>query len=53
MQDKTIELIVKEIREGETVISEKKQILDFILDLPESEYDAVMVAIEEVTAKKA
>jgi hypothetical protein len=53
MQDKTIELIVKEIHSGEEIITDRKAVLDFILDLPENEYDDVMVAIEELTTKKA
>jgi hypothetical protein len=53
MENRAISCIVKEIKpaEGE-VVSDKKAILDFILDLSSDEYDKVITEINAITDPK-
>lgn len=53
MQDKAIQCVVKEVRNGEEVITDKAAVLDFLLDLPATEYEKLIVAINEITDPKA
>ena len=53
-ENKTFELIVVKIvdKNGEEITG-KKQVVDFILDLPSDEYEEVVAAVNEITNPKA
>lgn len=52
MQDKTIQVMIKEIKAGENIITDKNKILDFVLDSPEYIFNEVLVKIESLTKPK-
>lgn len=53
MLDAALKTVVKEIKPAEgNAITERKPVLDYILDLPESEYDKVIKSVNEITDPK-
>ena len=52
MEDEAIKQIVKKIKDGEREITDKNEILNFILDLREDQYSLVVSEINKVTDPK-
>lgn len=52
MENVAIQSVVVEVRTGSETITDKKKVLDFVLDLPEQEYNAVIELINDVTNPK-
>jgi hypothetical protein len=53
MENRTIQAVVHEIRSDGATITDKKQIVDYVLDMPQSEYDAVIDIVNDVSNPKA
>ena len=52
-ENKALELVVKEIKTSDgAIITDRKQVVDFILDLPVEAYEEVIKAVNEITEPK-
>lgn len=53
MTDAALKAVVKEVKVDDQIITNKEEILKFILNLRESEYDKIVEAVNAITDPKA